>query len=75
MDTIIIDEETEVAFESHSDLSYEDYGSWDPYIRLFNKGNYIGDCLVWNDGDEDGRNYICLNYEVVYLDTLTKVEL
>jgi hypothetical protein len=32
---------------------------------------YIGDCEVWLDAEMDSREYIVLNYTIVYLDTIT----
>ena len=66
----LITEETEVKFEKYTDLSYLDDG--EPEITLFNKDMIVGYIKVWKDTEQDGREYICLNYEVVYLDTIDK---
>lgn len=66
----IIQEETNVDYRHISDLSYVDNGG--KFVTLFNNGNLIGKIKVWKDSQEDGREYIALNYEIIYLDTLTK---
>jgi hypothetical protein len=65
-----ITEETEVKFEKYTDLSYLDEG--EPEITLFNKDMIAGKIKVWKDTEQEGREYICLNYEIIYLDTLDK---
>ena len=32
--------------------------------------NDVGDVKVFKDAEMDGREYICLNYEIIYLDNL-----
>lgn len=68
----MIQEETEVEFKSYADLSYHDVG--EPEITLYVKGSPIGFAKVWKDSEEEGREYICINYEVIYLDTINKIE-
>lgn len=63
-----IEEETEVVFNQYEDLTYSDIG-WDD-IELYVKGVYLGNIKVWLDTDNDNREYICVNYEIVYLDEL-----
>lgn len=63
-----ITEETQVNFKEYKDLSY--YESGTAFVDLYNNGNYEGQCYVWCDSEMDDREYITLNYEIVYLDTL-----
>jgi len=66
----LIREEDEVLFDNYSDLSYLDESKTS--VRLYVNDEYKGNIKVWKDSEEEGREYICLNYEIVYLDTLTK---
>lgn len=68
-----ITEETEIKFDEYKQLSYLDEG--EPEVTLFVDDMIVGHIKVWKDSEQDGREYICLNYEIVYLDTLNKFEL
>lgn len=63
-------EEDEIVFEKYEDLSYENKGE---LIELYVKGEYVGDMEVWNDSEMDGREYVTINYTIVYLDTIKKI--
>ena len=65
-----IKEETEVMFDKYTDLAYLDEG--EPEVTLYVKDMAVGYILVWKDIEQDGREYICLNYEIIYLDTIDK---
>lgn len=65
-----IEEDDHVDFESYDQLSYEDTGGTD--VELSVDGNFEGYIKVWKDSEMNGREYVCINYEVVYLDTLKK---
>jgi hypothetical protein len=65
-----IKEETEVKFKDYKQLSYLDEG--EPEVTLYVDDRPVGIIKVWLDSEMDNREYICLNYEVVYLDTLDK---
>ena len=67
----IISEETEVDFKDYSQLSYKD--TEEPHIELFVDDVSQGWVKVWLDGEMDNREYICLNYEIIYLDTLKRI--
>jgi hypothetical protein len=68
-----IKEETEVKFTQYGQLSYLDEG--EPEVTLYVDDRPVGHIKVWKDREEDGREYICINYEIVYLDTLNKFSL
>lgn len=68
----MIKEETEIKFERYTDLSYHDEG--EPEVTLYVKDRPVGYIKVWKDSEQDGREYVCINYEVVYLDTINKME-
>ena len=63
----LIGEEDHVEFERYDQLSYQDKKE---VIELFVDNFYIGDMEVWGDSEMDGREYICVNYEILYLDEL-----
>jgi hypothetical protein len=65
-----IKEETEVKFKDYKQLSYLDEG--EPEVTLYVDDRPVGIIKVWLDSEMNNREYICLNYEVVYLDTLDK---
>lgn len=68
----LITEEDLVDFKSYDDLSYDDMDGA-PNVLLLNKGTIIGETKVWLDSEMEGREYITLNHEIVYLDTLKKI--
>ena len=65
----MITEDTSVEFKQYSELSYRNsrYN-----VELFVNDEIKGFCKVWKDSEEFGREYITLNNEIVYLDTLTE---
>lgn len=69
-------EETEVVFKEYSELSYTDNSDETPEGRpvvvLYVNGNYEGHIEVWYDAEMDDRPYVCINYEIVYLDTINQ---
>ena len=67
----IIEEETEVKYQNLDDLSYIDFG--EDMIALYVNKQFEGDIKVWKDSEMDGREYICINYEIIYLDTIKKL--
>ncbi len=69
--TQIIREEDEVIFEKYEDLSYFDPKT--DYVNLFVKDEYVGDIEVFTDRENGNREYVCINYEVVYLDSITNI--
>jgi hypothetical protein len=67
----IIEEETEVKYQNLDDLSYIDFG--EDVIALYVNKEFEGDIKVWKDSEMDGREYICINYEIIYLDTIKEM--
>ena len=63
-------EETVVKFEKYTDLSYLDEG--EPEVIMYVKDRPIGKIKVWKDTEQEGREYVCINYEIIYLDTIYK---
>lgn len=68
--TKTIQEEDEVKYSHQDELSYFDDDK--ETVALYVNNNYEGDIKVWKDSEMDGREYVCINYEIIYLDTLKK---
>jgi len=66
-----ITEDTNVPFKAYEELSYTDNGGQDVVININNVP--LGKAKVWLDSEMDEREYVCINYEIIYLDTLTKI--
>ena len=67
----ILTEEDNIEYEELKDLSYYDSGT--DNVDLFVKDEFIGEIKVWLDSEEDNREYITINYEIIYLDTINKI--
>lgn len=67
----IIEEETEVKYQNLDELSYMNFG--DDMVALYLNKEFEGDIKVWKDSEMDGREYICINYEIIYLDTIKEL--
>lgn len=66
----LITEETEVKFEKKEDLSYYDFDG--DNVELWVKDEFVGDIEVFTDRENGNREYICVNYEMIYLDTIAE---
>ena len=67
--TVELTEESDIKYGNMDELSYYDMKS--EKVELFVKGMYIGDIEVFTDRENEEREYICVNYEMIYLDTIT----
>lgn len=67
----IIEEETEVKYQNLDDLTYIDFG--EDMIALYVNKQFEGNIKVWKDSEMEGREYICINYEIIYLDTIKEM--
>ncbi len=65
-----IEEEDFVDFSKYEQLSFRDAGGKN--VELLKDGELQGSIKVWLDSEMDDREYICINYTIVYLDTLKK---
>jgi hypothetical protein len=63
-------DEFSLDFKSYDQLSYEDNGGM---VGVFLDGKPKGLCEVFTDWENESREYICINYEIVYLDTLKQI--
>ena len=61
-------DELKLDFTSYAQLSYLDENNED--IILFLNGTPIGYIVVYTDTENDNREYICVNNEMIYLDTI-----
>lgn len=57
---------------NEADISYFDLGK--STVLFFIKNKLIGEIKVWTDYDNDDREYITINYNVVYLDNIKKMK-
>ena len=64
----ILEEESFVDFESYEQLSYEE---GDTHVLLYVGDKAVGKIRVWADRENENREYVCINYEVVYLDSMS----
>lgn len=52
------------------DLSYLDFG--DDFVTLLHKDKLVCAIEVFTDRENGNREYICVNNEITYLDTINK---
>ena len=64
-------EEIELKFKDYSQLSILDSGH--NVVRLFIDKKHIGFAEVWTDVENEKREYIIVNHEIIYLDTINKI--
>lgn len=64
-------DELHLKFSSYSELSFFDDKK--ERVQILLNGNYVGDTMVYTDDENDNREYIIINYEVIYLDNLIKI--
>lgn len=55
-------------YKTLEELSYFDSGN--DYIDLYKNGDFVGYLTVYTDVENEEREYVCVNYEIVYLDTI-----
>ena len=60
-------DELTLDFKSYDQLTYEDNRST---VTIFLDNIPMGLCRVFTDRNNEEREYVCINYEIVYLDTL-----
>lgn len=65
-------EESVIKFDKYDELSY--YDGDDYFVELYVKNKLVGIIEVWTDYENDNREYIPINHEIVYLDTIRKLE-
>lgn len=61
-------EEFQLDYRNLSELSYKDNGI--EYITLFHNDKEVCDIEVFKDVENEEKEYIIINYELVYLDTI-----
>lgn len=64
-------DDLQLDFKSYDQLCYQDDKEY--YITLFLDGNNVGNVYVYIDKENESREYICINYEILYLDTLKQI--
>jgi len=66
IEEVIIDD-----LKDYSDLEY--YDPKTEYIDLFLKNNFLCYVKVWLDRENSEREYIIINNEIIYLNTLVNI--
>jgi len=66
----IIEEEDHVEFSKYEQLSYKDNEGEN--VELYVDDKKEGSIKVFLDSEMNNREYVCINYEIVYLDSITK---
>jgi hypothetical protein len=64
-------EEFLLDYKSNEELSYIDKKGL--YVQLFFNGVLVGKLYVYTDFENNSREYILINYSIVYLDTLNRI--
>ena len=64
------EEDFTLDFEKYDEITYADYGK--DYVDVYHKGELVAELLVYTDHENGNREYVCINNEVVYLDTLSE---
>ena len=67
----IYSDDLQLEFKDYDQLSY--YDSQSDYIDLYNKDEFVGYVNVYTDVENEKREYICINHEIIYLDTLEQI--
>lgn len=67
----IEDDDFRLDYELLNELSY--YDEDDYYIQLFLNKEFVANLKVWSDAEQDDREYIIINHEIIYLDEIKKV--
>ena len=64
-------DEFSLDYTNLEELSYYDSGG--DYIDLFKGGDFVGYLYVYRDDENEKREYVCINYEIIYLDTIENI--
>ena len=64
-------EEINLEYKDLKQLSY--YDPKTAYIDLYCKNEFVGYLEVWTDRQNEQREYIIINSEIVYLDTIKQI--
>jgi hypothetical protein len=61
-------DELTLEFSNYEQLTYED--NEQQTIKLFLDDEFVGNVKVYIDEENSKREYICVNFEIIYLDSL-----
>ena len=64
-------DDLQLEFKDYDQLSYEDNGGM---IGVFLDDKQVGLCEVYTDWENESREYIYINNEIIYLDTLKQIK-
>lgn len=62
-----------IDFKNYSQLSYED-NEQSAFVKIFIDNAPNAYAKVFTDVENENREYICINYEIIYLDTIKQTE-
>ncbi len=65
-------DDLDLNFKDYSQLSYKELGK--RHIEFYLDNKIVGLVEVWTDRENENREYVLVNYEMVYLDTIKKVK-
>ena len=63
-------------FKDEIDIEYKDikyllyYDQKEEHVELYNNGDFVDNIIVFTDRENEDKEYICINSEVVYLKEL-----
>lgn len=63
--------EANLNFKNYNEISY--YETYKKYIDLYGPEDFQTQIEVWTDRENENREYIIINSEIIYLDTLEKL--
>ena len=58
-------------YKTLEELSYYDSDNY--YIDLYKNGGFVAYLTVYIDVENEEREYVYINYEILYLDTIQKI--
>lgn len=64
-------EDFSLEYTNQEDLCYYDMGL--SSVELYLKDKFVGDLFIYKDVEMKGREYIIINNEVTYLDTIKEM--
>ena len=61
-----------LTFQDYNQLAYIDVK--EKFVYIYLDDELVGKSEVFTDWENEKREYVSINYEVIYLDTLTKIK-
>lgn len=70
---LIIDEDTSIEFTQYSEITFnylDDIEDEISYVLIYLNGKFVANMRIWYDSLMEDREYLTINHEIIYLDTL-----